>query len=80
MARSDKIYVVFDAEASHPDECFIAAFTVKHEMITWVQRNRQDNVMAGRTWQLCRFKDGGNRGKRELDALPDECWEEWVPR
>jgi len=34
MARSHKIYIVFDSEEADPEDSFRAAFTVKHEMIT----------------------------------------------
>lgn len=76
MARSSKIYVVFDADMPKPDEGFVAAFTVKHEMVTWVQRYRGANISSG--WQLCVIKDGTS--DRQLLPLPDECFEEWRPQ
>ncbi len=61
MARSSVIYVVID-EYGKPR----AAFTVKHEMETWAERN------GGDRWTYVRMSDGDRRkdmgGHYELHA------------
>ena len=78
MARSHKIYIIMSKKGSR--ERIRAAFTVKHEMISWCQRNHNIFEDAD-TWVLCTLKDAGSYGPREIKytALPDECWKEWVP-
>lgn len=50
MARSAYIYVVFE----HDD--VIATFTVKHEMVTWL--NREITPAARRSIRAMRYPDG----------------------
>ena len=55
MARSTYIYVVMDGAN------IVSAFTVKHEMITWLGRNPGDYVMF-------RVSDGGHRPPEDMTA------------
>jgi len=41
MARSTKIYVVATGE---PDAELLAAFTVKHELVSWLERNGRQGM------------------------------------
>lgn len=86
MARSTKIYVLYENEASRPDECFLAAFTVKHEMVTWCQRAVGSHQLAGqreyesferRSWQLAIHGDGLHQARPVLGPLPACCFQEW---
>jgi hypothetical protein len=51
MARSSYIYVVQNGDGD-----VVAAFTVKHELVTWQERNE------GR-FQITRVRDGGTEQK-----------------
>lgn len=65
MARSTYVYVV----ESTPDGGYywhpIAAFTVKHELITWLRRRESEHDKL----MLTRFPDGdyGHRGPAKMD-------------
>ena len=52
MARSHKIYLVYE-DGEDPDWNVIAAFTVKHEAITFCEKNLGD-----RAWRICSTTDG----------------------
>ena len=64
MARSSYIYIVFQKGTEKP----IATFTVKHEMVTWIKRNRFNAFFNGDItgW---RYPDGGwdDRPPVEMD-------------
>lgn len=49
MARSSYIYTVQDSDGS-----VVAAFTVKHELVTWKSQNEDPFVIT-------RVRDGGTR-------------------
>jgi len=51
VARSTYIYVLLDAEDHHK---LAVAFTVKHEMVTWLTRNPGD-------YTIYRLSDGGHK-------------------
>lgn len=52
MARSNYVYVA--AEANYDGDNVVAAFTVKHECKTWLQRNAAEKARI-----VTRFPDGG---------------------
>lgn len=51
MARSTSIWLIMNNHAEP-----IAAFTVKHEMLTWVTRQRNEGRLV-ENWVLIRFPD-----------------------
>lgn len=58
MARSSYIYVVQDGVSEHP----LGAFTVKHELITWLSKRRAVAVLED--WFVAVYVDGpGQSGK-----------------
>lgn len=59
MPRSTHIYLVTSLAGSP-----IAAFTVKHELVSWWRRERPDACLA---WRL---RDGGERGATRIE-VPD---------
>lgn len=54
MARSKKIYLVSESNAG-----IVAAFTVKHEMLTWIDRNDGE-------YKLYTIPDGGGDRPKEF--------------
>lgn len=54
MARSSYIYIVFQKGSDLP----VAPFTVKHEMVTWIKRNRY-NAYANGDITVYRYPDAG---------------------
>jgi hypothetical protein len=56
MARSSYIYLVLGLQGEVE-----AAFTVKHEMRTWLERNPGD-------YELWRIGDGGTRPPTRMEA------------
>lgn len=59
MARSTYVYVVTDATGTP-----VAAFTVKHELATWLDRNP-------RTWWITRVRDGVDPGEPTALRIAD---------
>ena len=66
MARSSYIYVVPNDEGLP-----FMAFTVKHELVSWLRRNGHDDIMC-----VFRLPDGreSDAGRVELD--PEELMQE----
>jgi hypothetical protein len=54
MARSTYIYIV--VEVDYEGDNILAAFTVKHECQTWIERNPRDKL----TRDVIRMYDGGS--------------------
>lgn len=51
MARSTRVYVVMALQTDIP----LAAFTVKHELASWLDKNGWDH-----DWRIWSLPDGGN--------------------
>ena len=41
MARSQRIYIVVNQAASTAEDAIAATFTVKHELVSWLERNKE---------------------------------------
>jgi len=54
MARSKYIWVIFDSK----DREVVGVFTVKHEMISWVQKHEQAGQVNRKHWKLYKAEDG----------------------
>jgi len=56
MARSAKIWAVIDSFSTESPH-IKAAFTVRHEMITWIE----ENWSGASEWEIWSFSDGLSR-------------------
>lgn len=63
MARSSRIYVVVDNSDSEPISSVIAAFTVKHELVSWLSTYRIAPNFSD--WAVVTTKDGCWQGLRD---------------
>ncbi len=54
MARSKSIWIIFDKK----DREVVSAFTVKHEMVSWVQKHDPLRHFNRKYWQLYKVEDG----------------------
>ena len=60
MARSSYIYIVFVPNSNLP---VISAFTVKHELMTWLAKNVEMGILNDKTdWMVLRSHDGALSG------------------
>jgi len=67
MARSHRIYVVERAYGLTEGPIVIAAFTVKHELASWLKRN---GTIIGSNYRIWSLPDGRDEPAREI--LPEE--------
>lgn len=74
MARSRRIYVV---EHPHPVNCdpphVVAAFTVKHELITWLSRQMDHPYYS--EWNVYAVGDGWSQQPGETKCMSREIFE-----
>lgn len=66
MARSTNIYLLGIGHCE-PDELF--CFTVKHEALSWAERNLTHSQRVG--WFLWRGPDGGRGAAQSMGAIND---------
>lgn len=70
MARADYIWIVLDG--AH----IVRAFTVKHELITWLRSQVEDDAAAGTYLEIHRARDGGHHGEPLFMGFARELIEE----
>lgn len=56
MARADYVWIVRDSLGD-----LLAAFTVKHELVTWLRRRTTgwEHTQLRESWTIDRMRDGG---------------------
>lgn len=74
MARSSYIYVVEHAAPENTDPPHaVAAFTVKHELISWLQNVNSEDHPFFNEYTIYRFKDGTTERVYVTSSIKDEA-------